>query len=302
MFSQTKNPFVLIFMTMLLVVTSVAQPVSAEEPALPNWAAIFNANGSLVDAVDADGNPGANGIPDYRDLYGGIDAIFIQDNISDSVATDMSVRNGADLLSDELVFNGTVDAPNDVGNVYVMASRNQTGGLQIYAGAELLSWAGTSPSPSTYIDFEFNQDEVRVKSGTPWPIYGNRTDGDLLVRMNFAGGALSSVGIGRWNGNGFVGLSSTAVTQACQSAGTYVFCSGDPVVPYPVGGYDVWDMDGNAVPSVAPDGFVQVGVDVASFPSVSTNFTSIVIRTPNDIVLSSFSAIGQAAQSTAGGN
>ncbi len=50
---------------------------AAKELLLPDWAAVFNADGSLKDEVDEAGAPGANGVPDYVDLYHGLDAVFV---------------------------------------------------------------------------------------------------------------------------------------------------------------------------------------------------------------------------------
>ena len=231
--------------------------------------------------------------------------VLTEDNISDSVATDMSVINGEAALADETVFNGTIDAPHDIANAHLMAKRDATGNLELYAGVEILSWAGTTTSPNTYVEFEFNQGVVRVQSGTPWPIHGDRLDGDLLVRMNFTAGGLSSVDFKQWAATSYQVINTVAVNDAesCHGAGTaYIFCTGAPVLAYPAGGHEVWDMDGNSVPSVAPDGFVEVGVDVAGLLGASMDFTSILIRTPNDIALSNFGMMGQWAAISEGGN
>ena len=117
-------------------------------------------------------------------------------------------------------------------------------------------------------------------------------DGDLLVRMNFAAGALSSVEFKRWDGTAYQVLTSVAATGACQGTGPYVFCTGSPALAYPVGGYEVYDIYSTTVASVPPDGFAEVGMDVAGLLGSSTDFTSIAIRTPTDIAFGNFSAMG----------
>ena len=82
---------------------------------IPTWTDLFNADGSLKDAVDASRLANPNGVPDYAD-YGGIDAVFVGDWISDGVATDMSALSDANDLSDVIVWNGTVRTEHDVGN------------------------------------------------------------------------------------------------------------------------------------------------------------------------------------------
>ena len=289
---KTKNSLLSISFTLLLLSSGFVGLATATEPSLPDWAAIFSSDGSLLDQVDANGDPGANGVPDYQDLYGGIDAIFIEDNISDSLATDMSVRTGQEALADDLVYNGTVDAPHDIGNAHVMATRDASGGLQLYAGVELLSWAGAPPPPDTFVELEFNQGVIRLVNGEPWSINGDRTDGDLLVRFNFTAGVLSTVEFKQWAATSYQVLTSVAATGACQGTGPYVFCTGSPALAYPVGGYEVYDIYSTTVASVPPDGFAEVSMDVAGLLGSSTDFTSISIRTPTDIAFGNFSAMG----------
>jgi hypothetical protein len=292
MIIKIKTPFITIFLTAILLGFVVAGPVSADEPVLPIWSEIFNPDGSLVDAFDANGNPGSNGVPDHKELSGGIEAVFIQDNISDSVATDMTVRTGADALPDETVYNGTVDAPHDIGNAHILATRDASGNLQLYAGVELLSWAG---SPNTFVEFEFNQGPVGEVGGVPWSLYGDRVQGDLLVRMNFVGGGLNSVDFKQWDGTSYQVLTSATASQACQPSpgphAPYVFCAGDNL-PVPYQGYEVWDLNGTIIPSIQPNGYAEVGVDVAGLLGASTDFSTIFVRTPNDIAYNNFSSIG----------
>ena len=302
--SESRNPLSTVIiagsLALGLSVGLVSTPAHAVgELSLPQWADLFNPDGSHKDELDGSGTPvpGGNGISDYLDL-GALDAIFIEDNISDDLATDMSARLGAPVLADDLVFNDTVTALYDLGNSYVLANWDTAGDLQIYAGVELLSAAGESPPADTYLEIEFNLDRVQVCSGNPWPIHGQRSDGDLLVHMNFTQGALSSVEFKHWEtGSGFQ-IDATATiqpgdTEPCHGGATpYVICTGTPPLDPPVGGFEVWDLDGNQVASVPPDGFVEVGLDVAGLLGSNPDFTSISVRTPEDIALSAFRALG----------
>ncbi len=89
---------------------------------MPEWEKIINPGGTLKDDVNAHGMFGSNGIPDYIDLYRGVEAEFIQENISDGVATDMSALLTGARLTDEVLYNGAVRREHDLGNAYVLAT------------------------------------------------------------------------------------------------------------------------------------------------------------------------------------
>ena len=61
MTSKTNNSILYIFFTVLLICSGFSSLATAGEPVLPNWAAIFNSDGSLADQVDANGDPFPNG-------------------------------------------------------------------------------------------------------------------------------------------------------------------------------------------------------------------------------------------------
>lgn len=278
------------------------QALAVGELTLPQWADLFNPNGTLKDEVDEFGQPvaGGNGVPDHLE-QGALDAIFIEDNISDGQATDMSVRIGAEALADELIFNDTVAAPYDLGNAHVLARLDSVGDLQLYAGVELLSPLGGSTPPDTYVEVEFNQNFIQAL-GVAAPIRGQRSPGDLLVRMNFTAGMLSSVVFRRWEtGLGYQTIENAVLspgeTDSCQGgAMPYFICSGAPPLDPPVGGFEVWDLDGVPLASLAPDRFVEVGLDVAALLGTNPDFSTILIWTPQDIALDSFRTLGHWAR------
>ena len=135
---------------------------------------------------------GSNGVPDALEVFAGRSAIFIADDVSAGTASDRSVLAG----SDDRWSAGTVPAESDLSNAYVFTTSDSQGNLVLYAGVERLS------PVEGVVQLEFNQgvfylgEEVDGASGR---IVGERTPGDILVRLSFDGdGALGSVELQRW--------------------------------------------------------------------------------------------------------
>lgn len=264
--------------------------MALEPPLLPYWQDIFESEGSLRDQVDEIEALGSNGVPNAADLYGGLDPVFTGDNLSDGIAIDMSALVTAEALSDHLVYNGTVDGSNDIGNTYVLAAQDGDGNLVLYAGIERLTTTAES-----YIDLEFNQDVVQVRQGDPWPLHGSRTANDILIRLNLAEGAISSVEFRRWDESGAfetIDQAGSLSHGACRGAGTrYVVCIGSP--PIESTEVELWDADGAPVGYLPPDSFVEIGINVdVLLGTAHPDFTSIQVRTPGDISLNVFKNIG----------
>ncbi len=237
---------------------------------LPDWGAIFSPDGRVLD------------------LKGGLEAVFLEDKISDGLGLDMSVVAPAETAT---VDNGVVPAPGDLGNGYVYATNDSAGNLIVYAGVERLDAPG-----DTYVEFEFNQEVVKVNSGVPWPVYGTRAAGDIVVRLRFAAGVLTGAEFGVWDGNVFQLVSSAETAgMPCGGAdGVHVFCTGPP--PMESVSDEVWDPAGTPVETRRPDSFVEFGVSVVGLVGSNVEFTSILVRTPQDVILDSFRTIGHWAQ------
>ncbi len=293
-------------LSFLFLGPGTAEPARAAELLLPDWAAVFNADGSLKDEVDGAGAPGANGVPDYVDLYGGIDAVFLDDNLTaGSAALDMSALLEGDGLVDELagdgtldeptgvadvVYNGVVGAAHDAGDAYLLVERGPGGDLLLYAGI-----ARIASDADTYLESEFNQDNVRVRHGTPWPIHVARRDGDLRVRFNFVAGLLSVVDFERWTGESFALITSGGgiADGNCNESAGYVFCLGAP--PIDGDADELWDADGTPVAYAPPDSFAEVGINVNALLGQRADYTTVQIRTPEDISLGSVAVNGGGA-------
>lgn len=287
------------FLVLSLALGLVSQPAfSRSELSMPSWADLFKQNRTHKGHLDESGmySRSSNGSTAYLE-NGEFEAVFIEDNISDGIATDMSVRIGSDTLGDDLVYNDTVSALHDLGNAYVVASMDPYGDLQLYAGVELLSPLGYSEAPDSYVELEFTQGFVQATAVNA-PLKGQRTDGDLLVRVNFAGGEASSAAIHYWTtGVGYQVIETVAISTEglsnCQGgAMPYVFCSGTPPIRMLSNDSEVWDLDGNPLPVTEPDRFLQVGLDVAALLGTNPDFSSILLRTHEDISIDSFRSLG----------
>jgi hypothetical protein len=267
----------LLFYSMAAIVLSGVAIGSSSAQSLLDWASVFTAEGKV------------------KNLGGGIDAIYLEDNISAGIATDMTAL-GVDIDGNVKVFNDTVSAGHDLGNGYVYVTKDASKRLVIFAAVERL----TSPE-DTYVEFEFNQDIVCVRSGNPWPVHGTRTLNDLLIRMNFTAGNLSSVEFRRWDGSEYT-LSASSVPstpEGCFGNGMtdlYAYCSGSPIQGLPLTNSDIWDLNFLPVQVPNPDSFVQVSINVGSVIGSNVAFTSIVMRSPDDISFGSFRAMGRWAR------
>ena len=296
-FSQIKNSLSAATFARALAFGLLAGFVSTPalavgELSMPVWEDLFNPNGTFKDEVDELGvpQPEGNGVPDYIDIYDGLEAEFIQDNISDGKAVDMSALLNEEILSESILFNGTVDGVHDLGNAYFLATADSQGNPQLYVAVERLYMAA-----DTFIEFEFNQGRVHLGLGAPWMIKGGRTDGDLLVRMNFIAGLLDSVEVEQWQLGVFQAIVGTGASpgDGCTDMTTYVFCVRDTPIDHPTEGFEVWDTEYNLVERTPPDDFVEIGLDVAALLGAPVNFSGIQIRTEEDIAMNSFKVLGQ---------
>lgn len=266
---------------------------SKDKLSMPEWEKITNPGGTLKDDVNDEGLYGSNGIPDYIDLYRGVDADFIQDHISNGIATDMSALLPGPRLEDEVLYNGAVRPEHDLGNGYVLATIGTDNHLRLYAGIERLV-----SDAITFIEFEFNQNPVRIGSGSPWPLIGNRVDGDLLVRMIFANRTLQSVELEQWRQGGFnvVKTGEGIAGESCRHKRDFMYCTGLPPIQHPLDGFEVWDEDYNPLVPTLADNFVEVGIDIDMLLGPWADINSVLFRTPEDIAMNNFRVFEKLAQ------
>ncbi|MFC1719939.1 hypothetical protein ACFL00_02215 [Pseudomonadota bacterium] len=264
---------------------------------MPEWDKIFVPGGDFRDDVNEKGMIGSNGLPDFMDLYDGLAAAFEQENISNGVATDMSALLIGRDLKDEVLYNGAVRAEHDLGNAYLLASISSIDGhLRLYAGVErLVSDAGT------FIEFEFNQNRVGLSSGSPWPLVGERKNGDLLARLVFSDRVLQSLELDQWDQGAFrfVATSSGLSGNSCAQTTGFMYCVGPPPMQHPEKGFEVWDENYQTLEPTYADDFAEVGIDVDLLIGSQVDISSVLFRTPEDIVLGSFKVFERLAQSEA---
>jgi hypothetical protein len=232
----------------------------------PDWSAHFGVDGSVVRVA------------------GVVDAVFLEDKLSDGVGIDMSVTvDGARSLLD----NGTVPGPHDLGNGYLLARTDGAGNLIYHIGVERLTSVA-----DTWVEFELNRGIVRVRSGAPWPIEGERQLGDLVVRVTYRSGALSRAELFVWDGYGLRALAAAASSgSGCTDVGSaLMFCDGPP--PLTSMQPEVWDVWWRPLTPAPPDAFVEVGLNVTALLGSNVQFTSVQLRTPKDIVLDAFRVTG----------
>ena len=258
------NQFTRIWIFLLMgLATSISY--AQDTLTLPAWDEIFDSTGARKDDVGTGGSPGGNGIADYVDLYGAIDAVFAGDNISNSVGTDMSVSDETQSLENTVVRNDTVPATHDLGNGFVMAKQGSNNDLLLYAGIERLA----PSSGSSYIEFEFNQEIIQAISADV-ALRGERTAGDLLVRVDLNQGVVTGAQAKRWTHAG----QFTQVDSVQSIPG--VECSGDPLGfivcdPWQASGQhdyqsvfdpwtEGWNMAGNAVTVPQPNAILEVAL------------------------------------------
>jgi len=264
-----------------------------EDLAMPEWEKIINPDGTAIDAVNKHGHYAPNGIPDYADLYSAFEAGYVEEVISNGVATDMSALLISRDVSDEVLYNGAVSAAHDLGNFFYLLTASPMGNLRFYFGVERLR-----TSLPTFIEFELNQKEVRVGSGMPWwDIQGSRRDGDLLVRFNLISGSLTSVELAIWYEGLFhvFDTDTQGLGSGCREHFSYIYCIGMPPIDRSNQFIEVWDEDFVPVEPTLADSFVELGIDMSRLMGSGSEFSSVYVRTPEDVLFTRFSRIGSAA-------
>jgi hypothetical protein len=226
---------------------------NAGQGGAPDWADLFDADGSV--------RPGVHG------------AVFLADDVSLGSGFESSALAGAE----NLVRNGTASAANDIGNAYAYVTRDAAGHIVLFVGVERLS-AGDS-----FVELELNQSLVRLGHGgfghnSPWKILGDRAGGDVIVRLDFAGGALAGVSFYRVDGDGWQ-VAAGVAGEGCNDAETLcAITNASSIAPGP------W---GTGVLDAGH--FVEVGVDIGTLLEANPNFKSLRFRTPEDIAFGYFS-------------
>lgn len=228
------------------------QPQNPVPP--PDWANLFDSSGNVVN------------------LYGGITAAFVRDDISAGSAVDNTVYSGGpgdknqDPISQWTWTTSSVPVKDDVGNAYAYAKTDSNGHLIIYIGAERLSNGGDS-----HIDVEFFQKPVGLDHSVPCPsgqqchFTGSNTNGDVLVNLDFTnGGTFAGLTVReRQEGatNNYVQVGSLSA-QGCNTDGTICAYTNGGTIPG--GSWPSFDSHGAVTNSLPSNAFAEYGVDVTA--------------------------------------
>jgi len=223
----------------------------------PDWGSLF----------------GADGKTRYQNLYGGDWAIFTADDVSMGTAMESTA-----LMADGRVANGTAAADHDIGNAYVYSTSDALGNLVLYMGAERLG------DGDSYLEFEFDQAVVRLGHGgfgrnEPWELVGDRTVGDVRVRVDFAGGAVSSVSASRWAGGAWAPVQSLA-GFGCNAEES--LCLESNLTGIEGGPWKNHDTLGDPE-VISAHRFIEVGLNVGALTGANPGFSTVCLRTPEDV-------------------
>jgi hypothetical protein len=242
----------------------------------PDWSDLFNSDRTLRDEYPG---PSGNGVPDYVELYGGQWGVIMTDDVSLGVAMDTTTLVG----SDGLVYRGTAAASHDIGNAYVYSTFDSAGDLVVYAGAERLG------SGDSFLEIELNQGHIRLGHGPPWRVVGERAVGDVLARLTFQGGGISSLVIQTWTevepGQYAYETIESVVGESCNTAGTVCVVSNGTTVDG--GPWSNFDTVGDPE-IISAARFVELGVNVGALLDWQPDYMSIQIRSPEDVTFGYF--------------
>jgi sortase (surface protein transpeptidase) len=174
-----------------------------------------------------------------------------------------SVKNG-DPINGITFGPGNVPNKNDLGNVYAV-SHATAARPELFFGAERLSDNGDS-----HIDFEFLQTIVGLTAGCSGTFSGHRTEGDLLVAVDFTGGGGTATNaLYQWHCNAEPGPQpadgtvcdpgGTAHYQQITVPGSISFTVNAAIVA--CGGWICRDT-GGVTAQLAPNDFLEGGLDL----------------------------------------
>lgn len=174
-----------------------------------------------------------------------------------------STKNG-DPISGMTFGTGTVPDKDKLTNIYA-ASHATLARPEVFFGAERLTNNGDS-----HIDFEFLQSIVGVTPGCSGGFTGHRTEGDLLLAVDFTGGgAIPTNALYQWHCNAEPGPQPPDGT-VCDPAGTahyqQITIPGSVnfavnMATIPCGGWICRDT-GGVTTQVAPNDFMEGGIDL----------------------------------------
>jgi hypothetical protein len=279
-------------LTPALLAAALFAPESSAQETLPD--SVYTSDGFQLgdgepgDAESAAGTPGTANIVsdelrpglDWADLFDGTGARFL--DYVNPATSQMAVFITDDTSSDTttlvggMVSNGTVATSQDLHRAYVYTTL-LNGKLVLFAGAERLT------ADAGELEFEFNQAHVRLGRGgygrgEPWEIVGNRTLGDLRVKLTLGGPGIFSLTVEHWDSAGSWAPFESIAAEGCNGDETVcTVCNEGEILGGP------WSASG--IPSLQ---FVEFGVNVDAVVGMQPAFNTIQMRTPEDIAFGYF--------------
>jgi len=253
----------------------------------PAWWDLFNARGWARDdyPLDADGAPSGNGIPDFRERFGGLWVAFTADNEDAPRGFEPSARGE----TARQVVNGSVAPVHDLEDVLGYLTRDGEGNVVVFVAANRIA------PGSTVLELELNQDFVHVGrggygKGLPWRVEGSRMPGDALLKLRFEGEALRTVSIDLWTpsdeGGGIWQRVGALDGEGCDAGETLcAILNGEAIAAGP------WSRDPERL--LPAGSFVEVGLNIGHLLGAQPDYLTLQARTPQDISFAYFSEEGR---------
>ncbi len=122
-----------------------------------------------------------------------------------------------------------------------------------------------------------------------------------MIRLNFTSGILTSYEVRKWeageSGGAFKSIAANpllAGISCAGNAGLFAFCgaSRDPQAAPAIYRDPVFAASGLQVDTPAPDSLLNIAIDVTAALGADAEFSSIQVRTPEDIILGGFQNMG----------
>jgi hypothetical protein len=238
---------------------------------------------------------------DAVENFGGEAAAFIADDRSVSGSVDRTVFAGSNKNNDAIsTWNwatGNAPVKDDLANVYAYAVKNDVGDLVLYFGGERLS-----PNGDSHIDLEFNQEEIKLdkatpcgsdqsagpSDGSPCEFIGNKSEGDLIISLDYTkGGDLGSFEVRKFSNGNYVEV-VTLPGPGCND--TFNGTAADAICGFTNGE----TIDGGGWPSYDSHNAVITQLPKNSFAEFGINVTEALDETP---CFASFGAHTRTSQS-----
>lgn len=251
-----------------LVGLGLSTSVAAAGLTLPTWEDVFNPDGTVKQSLSDGGKR---------------DAIFMSDRLSLGAAVDNSTIISGPTIEETSVDNAPVSVSGDLGNAYAYARTNLSGSQELFIAVERIASAGQ-------ITIELHKELVYVTHGRPWPMSGARSNGDLAVQLTLDGSLVSDAVVMEWADGAYqVVTQSDSAAQCVGDSVSMMSCVGAPSL---ITNYEEYaDSMGNLLGSEA-DQLVEVGLNIDLLTGTGTHYSSILIYTNEDLIMSQFNKHG----------